>query len=77
MDSKGNGEHFVGLHFAWHGLEACCCSSVSHGLLHGTPWKPAGVGGNGTHFVGLHFALLLFKSFAWAKHCFLWLPKVT
>ena len=23
-------------HFAWHGLESCCCSGVSHGLLHGT-----------------------------------------
>ena len=29
MGSKGNGKHFVGLHFAWHGLESCCCSSVS------------------------------------------------
>ena len=23
MGSKGNGKHFVGLHFAWHGLESC------------------------------------------------------
>ena len=37
MDSKGDVKHFVGLHFVWHGLESCCCSSVSHGLLHGTP----------------------------------------
>ena len=37
LDSKGDGKHFVALHFAWHGLESCCCSSVSHGLLHGTP----------------------------------------
>ena len=29
MGSKGNGKHFVGLHFAWHGLESCCCSGVS------------------------------------------------
>ena len=26
---------FVGLQFAWHGLASCCCSGVSHGLLHG------------------------------------------
>ena len=29
MGSKGNGKHFVGLRFAWHGLESCCCSGVS------------------------------------------------
>ena len=29
MGSKGDGKHFVGLRFAWHGLESCCCSSVS------------------------------------------------
>ena len=32
MGSKGNGKHFVGLHFAWHGLESCCCLSVSKAL---------------------------------------------
>ena len=29
MGSKGDGKHFVGLRFAWHGLESCCCSGVS------------------------------------------------
>ena len=29
MDSKRDGKHFVGLRFAWHGLESCCCSGVS------------------------------------------------
>ena len=29
MGSKGKGKHFVGLRFAWHGLESCCCSGVS------------------------------------------------
>ena len=29
MGAKGNGKHFVGLRFAWHGLESCCCSGVS------------------------------------------------
>ena len=32
MGSKGNGKHFVGLHFAWHWLESCCCLSVSKAL---------------------------------------------
>ena len=32
MGSKGNGKHFVGLHFAWHGLESCCCLNVSKAL---------------------------------------------
>ena len=29
MGSKGDGKHFVGPGFAWHGLESCCCSGVS------------------------------------------------
>ena len=35
IGSKDDMKDFVGLHFAWHGLESCCCSGVSHGLLHG------------------------------------------
>ena len=35
MGSKGDGKHFVGLRFAWHGLESCCCSSVSESASKG------------------------------------------
>ena len=72
MGSKGIGKHFVGLRFAWHGLESCCCSSVSEPASKGLApmvWEPAshrgcrtkelffmGSKGNGKHFVGLHFA---------------------
>ena len=72
MDSKGDGKHFVGLRFAWHGLESCCCSSVSEPASKGlAPMvsEPAshrgcqtkelffmGSKGDGKHFVGLRFA---------------------
>ena len=64
---------FVGLHFAWHGLASCCCSGVSHGLLHGIllGMNPAAVRafrmGSSTAFC-LAWAriLLLFGRFAWA-----------
>ena len=72
MGSKGNGKHFVGLHFAWHGLESCCCSGVSEPASKGlAPMvsEPAshrgcqtkelffmGSKGDGKHFVGLRFA---------------------
>ena len=29
MDSKGDVKQFFDMRFAWHGLESCCCSSVS------------------------------------------------
>ena len=72
MGSKGDGKHFVGLRFAWHGLESCCCSSVSESASKGlAPMvsEPAshrgcqtkelffmGSKGDGKHFVGLRFA---------------------
>ena len=72
MGSKGDGKHFVGLRFAWHGLESCCCSSVSEPASKGlAPMvsEPAshrgcqtkelffmGFKGDGKHFVGLRFA---------------------
>ena len=50
MGSKGDGKHFVGPGFAWHGLESC--------------WRPflylftgfRSSKGSGKHFVGLRFA---------------------
>ena len=72
MGSIGDGKHFVGLRFAWHGLESCCCSSVSEPASKGlAPMvsEPAshrgcqtkelffmGSKGDGKHFVGLRFA---------------------
>ena len=72
MGSKGDGKHFAGLRFAWHGLESCCCSSVSEPASKGlAPMvsEPAshrgcqtkelffmGSKGDGKHFVGLRFA---------------------
>ena len=72
MGSKGDGKHFLGLRFAWHGLESCCCSSVSEPASKGlAPMvsEPAshrgcqtkelflmGSKGDGKHFVGLRFA---------------------
>ena len=72
MGSKGDGKHFVGLRFAWHGLESCCCSSVSEPASkelapmvsepashRGCPTKELflmGSKGDGKHFVGLRFA---------------------
>ena len=72
MGSKGNGKHFVGLRFAWHGLESCCRSGVSEPAskrLAPMVSEPAshrgcrtkalffmGSKGNGKHFVGLRFA---------------------
>ena len=73
IGSKDDMKDFVGLHFAWHGLESCCCSGVSHGLLHGIllGMNPAAVRafrmGSSTAFC-LAWAriLLLFGRFAWA-----------
>ena len=73
IGSKNDMKVFVGLHFAWHGLESCCCSGVSHGLLHGIllGMNPAAVRafrmGSSTAFC-LAWAriLLLFGRFAWA-----------
>ena len=72
MGSKGDGKHFVGLRFAWHGLESCCCSSVSESASKGLapmvsePASRRGCQtitvfygfqkGDGKHFVGLRFA---------------------
>ena len=56
-------------------------SILSDCILRGMGSNPAAVRvfawASPRHPAGLHFAMLLFKSFAWAKHCFLWLPKVT
>ena len=63
MGSKGNGKHFVGLRFAWHGLESCCCSGVSEPASKGlapmvSELRPQlGCRTNkGKHFVGPGFA---------------------
>ena len=72
MGSKGNGKHFVGLRFAWHGLESCCCSGVSEPASKGlapmvSELRPQlgcrtkalvfiGSKGEGKHFVGPGFA---------------------
>ena len=63
MGSKGNGKHFVGLRFAWHGLESCCCSSVS---------EPASKG-----LAPQWFRNQPRTEGARQKNCFLWVPKVT
>ena len=88
MGSKGDGKHFVGLRFAWHGLESCCCSSVSEpaskGLLR--QWfrnqlescccssvsEPASKGLAPCNGFGTSLAPR-----APDNNCFLWVPKVT
>ena len=71
MDSKGNRKHFVGLHFVWHGLESCCCLSVSKALrqkhlLQRFSWVFA-VGGS---IAFCAFRMRRFGSFS--GYCFAW-----